>query len=92
MFHMRAQISGTIIVRNGQVQKVNTGTPYTMSPGVYPAWHPDGKHIAFSVNKIDQSFHAGQGKSIYVKDTASDLIIYDIETKPGERYILFEEI
>jgi len=50
-----------------------------MSAGVYPAWHPDGKHIAFSVNQIGQSFHALKGKSIYVWDKASDLVIYDIQ-------------
>jgi hypothetical protein len=80
MFHMRSQNSGTMIVRNGDIQKIDTGTKYTMSPGVYPAWHPDGKHIAFSVNMINQYFHAQPGKSIYVRDKASDLIVYDIET------------
>jgi hypothetical protein len=80
MFHMRSQNSGTMIARKGVIQKIDTGTPYTMSPGVYPAWHPDGNHIAFSVNMINQYFHAQQGKSIYVRDKASDLIIYDIET------------
>jgi len=80
MFHMRDKHGGTMIVKNGQVNKVNTGTKYTMSAGVYPAWHPDGNHIAFSVNKIVQQFHAGKGKSIYVWDKTSDLVVYDIQT------------
>jgi hypothetical protein len=79
MFHMRGDYGGTIIVKKDKVNKVNTATDYTMSAGVYPAWHPDGKHIAFSVNKIGQSFHAGKDKSIYVWDKASDLVVYDIE-------------
>jgi Tol biopolymer transport system component len=80
MFHMRGDYGGTMLVKNGDVSKVNTATKYTMSAGVYPAWHPDGNHIAFSVNKIGQSFHAAKDKSIYVWDKASDLIIYDIQT------------
>jgi len=79
MFHMRADYGGTMLLKNGKVNKVNTGTKYTMSAGVYPAWHPDGNHIAFSVNKTAQSFHAGKDKSIYVWDQASDLVIYDIQ-------------
>lgn len=80
MFHMRGKYGGTMIVKNGKANKVNTATKYTMSAGVYPAWHPDGNHIAFSVNKIGQSFHAQKDKSIYVWDKASDLIVYDIRT------------
>lgn len=80
MFHMRASYGGTIVVKDANVKKVNTGTEYTMSAGVYPAWHPDGNHIAFSVNKIYQSFHAHKDKNIYVGDRASDLIVYNIQT------------
>jgi len=80
MFHMRGNYGGTMLVKNGRVNKVNTATEYTMSAGVYPAWHPDGNHIAFSVNKIVQQFHAQRDKSIYVWDKASDLVIYDIQT------------
>jgi hypothetical protein len=81
MFHMRGKYGGTIIARNGNLEKVNTGTQYTMSAGVYPSWHPDGKHLAFSVNKIKQAFHARRDRSIYVNDLASDLIVYDIEKR-----------
>jgi len=79
MFHMRGDYGGTMIVKKDEVNKVNTATKYTMSAGVYPAWHPDGNHIAFSVNQIVQSFHAQQDKSIYVWDKASDLVIYDVQ-------------
>jgi hypothetical protein len=79
MFHMRGKHGGTMLLKNGKANKVNTATEYTMSAGVYPAWHPDGNHIAFSVNQVVQSFHAHRDKSIYVWDKASDLIIYDIQ-------------
>ena len=79
MFHMRGKYGGTMVVKKDKVNKVNTGTKYTMSAGVYPAWHPDGNHIAFSVNQVVQSFHAVKDKSIFVWDKASDLVVYDIQ-------------
>ena len=80
MFHMRGKYGGTMVVKNNNVNKVNTATKYTMSAGVYPAWHPKGNHIAFSINKIYQQFHAGKEKSIHVWDKVSDLAIYNTET------------
>lgn len=80
MFHLRGPYSGTMVIKDGDVNKINTGTKYTMSAGVYPAWHPEENHIAFSINKIIQGFHAQQNKTIYVGDKASDIIIYNIQT------------
>ncbi|MBN1416681.1 MAG: PD40 domain-containing protein [Bacteroidales bacterium] len=79
LFHVRAAHSGTIICRNGSITKVNTQTDSTISAGVYPAWHPGGKYIAFSVNHIVQSFHALPDRKVEVIDTLSDLILYDAE-------------
>ena len=80
LFHMRGNNPGTIIYRNGAIKKVDTRTDQTISAGVYPSWHPDGRLVAFSVNKIMQSFHAISDRKIEVQDTLSDLIIYDSET------------
>ena len=79
MFHMRGNFAGTMVVKEGKVEKMNTATEYTMSAGIYPAWHPDGNHIAFSVNQTVQSFHAHKDRSIYVWDKVSDLVVYDIQ-------------
>ncbi len=79
LLHIRAKHGGTIIARNGKIVKVNTKTDSTISAGVYPAWHPGGRYIAFSVNHIVQSFHALPDKKIEVIDTVSDLILYDAE-------------
>jgi Tol biopolymer transport system component len=79
MFHMRGTNSGTIIYQNGGLLKVNTKTKNTISPGVYPAWHPSGDYIAFSVNNIVQSFHSLPGKKVEVYDTLSDIVVYNIK-------------
>ncbi len=82
LFHMRGAHGGTIIFQNGNVQKFNTATDSTLSAGVYPAWHPNGRLIAFSTNKILQRFHAVANKRIEVQDTISDIVLLD--TRSGE--------
>jgi len=78
MFHTRAIHAVTIIVQNGELKKIDTKNKYTLSAGTYPCWHPDGKHIAYSVNKIN--WYAGAGKTrIDVSDEFSDIVVYDIE-------------
>jgi hypothetical protein len=79
LFHVRGKHGGTIIADNGSIKRINTSGKPLMSGGVYPAWHPNGKIVAFSVNKISQMFHAVKEKNIIVMDTLSDLIIYNIE-------------
>lgn len=77
MFHMRAAYGGTMFIHGDTISKVNTGTDVTLSAGVYPSWHPDGTHVAYSVNKIRQLFHSTEDKSIHVWDSASDIVVYD---------------
>lgn len=79
MFHLRAPNGGTLLTRNGITEKLATKTEKTVSNFVYPYWHPGGGHIAFSVNKISQMFHAVREKRIEVMDSESDLVVYDIE-------------
>jgi hypothetical protein len=80
LFHMRGNLPGTIIYRDGKITRVNTKTSQTISPGVYPAWHPDGRYVAFSVNHIAQAFYATPDHRREAIDTLSDLILYDTET------------
>ena len=79
MVHVRATHSGTILYRDGSMKKINTNTNHTLAAGAYPNWHPDGRHIAMSVNKISQRFFSKDVR-IEVSDAASDLIVYDAES------------
>ena len=80
LFHVRLSNAGTVIVNDGKVSRVNLKRDYTISGGVYPAWHPTAKLIAFSTNKTRQAFHTAHPNKIEVYDEASDLILYDVET------------
>lgn len=79
LLHIRAVHGGTIINQQGKLSKIDTKNKYTLNAGVYPSWNPDGKHIAFSVNNINQFFCSGEVR-IEVSDSYSDLVIYDLET------------
>ena len=80
LFHIRKYNPGTLFLKDETVTKINTKTPSTLSAGVYPSWHPEGRYVAFSVNStwlISHSIHTNKAE---VYDTVSDLIIYDTET------------
>lgn len=78
-FHARETHGGTIIAYDGQLEKVNMKHETLLSAGVYPAWHPTQKLIAYSTNKTMQSFHTSHANKIEVLDSESDLILYDID-------------
>ena len=77
LFHVRVTNGGTIIVNDGKISKVDLKRDYTISAGVYPAWHPKEKLIAFSTNTTRQDFHTANPNKTEVFDYASDLILYD---------------
>ncbi len=79
LFHMRQGYGGTMLVVNGELHKIDLKTEQTLSAGVYPAWHPTKRLIAFSTNSTGQSFHTKDLNKIEVQDTESDLILYDID-------------
>ena len=80
IIHTRGKIGVSMLVAtNREVTKVDTRTRFNSSPAAYPAWHPNGKLLACSVNKLVQFFHA-TGESREVTDLASDLILYQVDT------------
>ena len=80
LFHARVTRGGTVIVSDGKVSKVNLKRDNTISAGVYPAWHPTARLIAFSTNLTHQVFHTAHPNKVEVFDTASDLILYNVAT------------
>lgn len=79
MLHLRGgSSSGTLVLQDGQVRKVNTATDFNRA-GAYPAWHPSGRVIAFSVNQLEMFFHGLAQEPRDVLDRGSDIILYFIE-------------
>lgn len=79
LFHMRDKYSGTYLIDGDKIEKLNTKTDQTLSPLVYPSWHPSGKYVAFSVNQTSQSFHSNDRNRVEVFDSQSDVVVYDVE-------------
>lgn len=81
LFHQRTTHGGTYILSNGNLEKLDTKTDKLLSALVYPSWHPSGRYVAFSVNDTKQDFHSSDPNRIEVFDTASDVVVYDTETR-----------
>jgi len=71
---------GMVIARDGEVRKVvDTTTAFNEIPAIYIAWHPSGRAVSFSTNKVLQCFHT-RGDARDVIDQFSDAAIYLIES------------
>lgn len=82
LFHLRAYNAGTVIY-NGPGDpgvKRNFKVGKLISSGVYPAWHPSGQFIAFSMNETFQCFYYANRDKIEVMDARSDMALYDLAT------------
>lgn len=80
MFHARGSNGGTVLYHDGKLKKIDFKNIGPKKSTTYPAWHPEGRYIAFSSNSTYQFFY-GEGETpIEVYDTASDLVLYDVLT------------
>lgn len=79
LFHMRATLPGTYVLRDGIIEKLNTKAGGKVNTLVYPSWHPSGRYVAFSVNHTRQAFHKHDANRVEVYDLASDVVVYDVE-------------
>jgi hypothetical protein len=79
LFHMRGSMGGTYFYTGDGFKKVNLKTKEMKNGAVYPRWHPSGKFVAFSSNKIVQQFHSALAKKVEVSDLESCLVLYDID-------------
>jgi hypothetical protein len=66
-----AMVMGTA----GRIRRVETRTKFNRSPAAYTCWHPSGRFVTFSVNKLKEFDHS-MGETRDVFDHASDLGCY----------------
>lgn len=78
LLHMRSELAGTYIFKDGFKEKLDTKTDSTISALVYPYWHTSGDYVAFSVNTTNQVLHMKSPNRIEVFDEASDVVVYDV--------------
>lgn len=80
MFHARGANGGTVLYHKGKLVKIDFKSIGPKVNTTYPAWHPDGRFIAFSSNTTHQSFYAEGQQHVEVFDSASNLLIYDTQS------------
>ncbi len=81
VLHTRSKYGLTMLVaRDGEVTTVDTRTAFNKSPAAYTSWHPDGRHIGFSVNKVSLFLHTDPTQETReVFDAGSDLAVYSTD-------------
>jgi hypothetical protein len=79
VLHLRESYGGTILVRGDKVEKLNTKAGRMFGNAAFPYWHPSKRYIVFSVNKVNQVFHAIGPARASAIDMKSDIFVYDIE-------------
>lgn len=79
LFHTRGKNAGTHVVskKHGDAKR-DLVRDWMIGFAQYPAWHPSGDFIAFSVNETKQSFYADHRDKVEVFDLRSDLVLYDL--------------
>lgn len=80
LLHIRGKNGGTLLKKGERLAYLDTKTPETAGNATYGYWHPDGRYIAFSVNKIVQNFYLDKEHNIEPWDVVSDLMVMDTET------------
>ncbi len=79
--HVRGKNGGTILNNGSKLVYLNTKTAETAGNATYGYWHPDGRYIAFSVNRIVQNFYLDKEHNIEPWDVVSDLIVLDTDNE-----------
>ena len=79
MFHARGAGGGTVFLDGNGARLLNLATVGPRKQGVYPAWHPSGRYIAFSSNETHQGFPIYGSQQVEVYDQSSDIILMDLQ-------------
>jgi hypothetical protein len=78
LFHVRGSLGGTCFYDGRNLRKVNLKPKEMKNGAVYPSWHPSGRFVAFSSNRIVQQFHSSLQNKVEVSDLESSLLLYDV--------------
>ena len=78
MFHARGPEGGTILYHEGKLQKIDFKNIGPKKNVTYPAWHPEGRFLAFSSTSTYLGAYDKGKQPVEVYDISSDLLLYDI--------------
>ena len=79
ILHIRGSYGSSMVMIDGEnVKSIDSRTPFGSLAMAYSAWHPSGKLIAFSVNKVRQFFHSTGAEVRDSIDLDSSIGIYSV--------------
>ena len=71
---------GMLLFIDGKMRMINTKTKFNQGLAGFPAWHPSGDVVAFSINKVRQFFHTTRTEVREGIDLNSDMAIYLVKS------------
>lgn len=74
---IRGEGGGTLIMKDGKQQWIDTKTDSTKAAGSYAYWHPEGNYVAYAANAVHQCFFVGTYKPIEVYHDFSNIVVLD---------------
>ncbi len=79
VYHVRFNRTGTFIAVDGKLRRVDLKSNRFPQGGVYPAWHPNKRYIAFGTASAFPFVHSKNiVRRTEVYDSLGDLMVYDI--------------
>ncbi|MGD1001708.1 MAG: cytochrome C biosynthesis protein [Candidatus Brocadiia bacterium] len=80
LLQVRGPNQGMLLERKGVLTKVDMRTKSNSAPGGFASWHPSGRVVAFSVNKVRQFFHHARTEVRDGIDMGSYLELFWVDT------------
>ena len=81
LLHIRGPHAGMMLVMDGQTRKVNTKQDPMFRPLAYASWHPDGLHIAATLNMFKGYFSSTDERYYFqAVEKRGDLVVYNVES------------
>jgi WD40-like Beta Propeller Repeat len=77
LLHIRGSKGGTYFVEDDMITRRELKTKDIPGGTTYPSWHPNGRYVAFSSNKVKQALYGLPKKDHEVFDLISSLVLYD---------------
>lgn len=80
LFHVRGQHAGMMLVVDGEMRKIETRREPMFRPLAYSSWHPNGIHVAATINMFASHFRTRPGQLYFQAiEKRGDLVVYRVD-------------
>ena len=73
--------AGMLLIVDGKLSMVDTRTEINPGLAAFSSWHPSGRAVAFSINRVRQFFHTTRVEGREGIDLRSDLALYLLDSE-----------